>query len=740
MKVRGASWSTQQLAEFVAAVSAVPDEQVAVRSGVERVAEALDADAVALMYGDRLGYSVGWPADATPVGAICESFSADVDDLPTVPVPGLGDVPAASVEVGELGDAQLIVARDGDPLDAEEKGLLRAMARTLGLAMRNHQVVAALRERQRLLEGLSEIQRSIAVREPLHQVLQTIVALAQEILGDDHTALMLRDPADPDCLIITASAGIPEEMLEWARRRKVGEGIGGRAVLEDRLMVAERYAESAEAMPMFLEAGLASAMAAPVHIEGEVVGALVVSSYRHGWQYSVADQTLMITIAQQASLALTDARIVSDMMYQALHDPLTGMPNRTLFGDRLAHALQRTERTSFEAAVLFVDLDRFKPVNDSLGHAAGDEVLRIVAERISSCLRESDTAARLGGDEFAVLLEELTASDEAITSAQRIIDAVSAPIVIDGRDVFVGASVGIATGRRGAEDLLRKADLAMYRAKADGKGRFKLFDPSMQGEALARLELEVELRHAIDRGELELFYQPIVELPGGVLHGVEALLQWRHPERGLVSPAAFLPVAEETGLIVEIGRWKLDAACRQLAAWRKAGAPRGLKMNVNLSIRQLEDSGLYDAVAAAVAGSGIEHGTLVLEITESVLLQDTDVTIERLRALRGLGVRLAVDDFGVGYSSLRYLNRFPIDVLKMASPFVERLEPGSERRSLAQTIMSLGSNLGLQVIAEGIERPEQIDALVTLGCELGQGVHFGGPVPPAELESQILGF
>ena len=302
----------------------------------------------------------------------------------------------------------------------------------------------------------------------------------------------------------------------------------------------------------------------------------------------------------------------------------------------------------------------------------------------------------------------------------------------------MGASVGIAIGRRGADDLLRKADVAMYRAKAGGKGRLVLYDPRMQGEALRRLELEADLRHALDRCEFELFYQPIVRLSSGALEGMEALLRWRHPERGLIGPADFITVTEETGLIVPIGRWVLETACRQLAAWRAAGAPADLTMNVNLSGRQLEDPALRDAVAAAVAQPGIGPGALVLDITETVLMHDTEATIERLRELRELGVLLAVDDFGTGYSSLRFLNHFPVDLLKMARPFVERLDTGSELRALAQTIVNLGANLGLPVIAEGIERPEQAAELCALGCELGQGFHFGVPAPAAEVESLIF--
>jgi diguanylate cyclase (GGDEF)-like protein len=738
MTARGGGWATQQLAEFVAVVTTAADEHTAIRLGVERVAEALDADAAALMSGRDLAHSVGWPVGAAPVDVLRAVMSATKSVAFTVPVPGLGDVRIATIDVSADGGSRLIVARASEPLDPEEKGLLRAMARTLDLAVRNHEVVGALRERQRLLEGLSEIQRSIARRTPLHQVLHAIVALAREIFDESESVLMLRDPLDPDSLVVAASTGVPEELLDKAQRRKVGEGVSGQAVLHDRLVAANRYDEDSAAMSVFVEAGLTHAMAAPVHEDGAVVGSLSVGGYQRGRRYSPADQSLLSTLAQQASLALTDARIVSDMIHQALHDPLTGMPNRTLFGDRLAHALHRTERTASEVAVLFVDLDRFKPVNDSLGHAAGDELLQIVGQRICECLRDSDTAARLGGDEFAVLLEDLMFADDATGMAERIIEAVGEPVALHGREVFVGASVGVAMGRRGADDLLRKADVAMYRAKADGKGRLVLFDPGMQGESLRRLELEADLRHALDRGEFELFYQPIVRLESGALYGMEALLRWRHPKRGLIGPLDFIPVAEETGLIVPIGRWVLEIACRQLGVWRAAGALSELTMNVNLSGRQLDDPALRLAVAEAVAQPGIGPGALVLEITETVLMHDTDKTVERLRELRELGVLLAVDDFGTGYSSLRQLDRFPVDQLKMARPFVECLDRGSDRRALAQTIVDLGANLGLPVVAEGIERAEQLAELRLLGCELGQGFHFGVPAPAADVESLIL--
>jgi diguanylate cyclase (GGDEF)-like protein len=441
------------------------------------------------MVGRDLAHSVGRAAGAGLVNVPSAATSSSPSTEFTVPVPGLGDLGIATIDVSRDGGSRLIVTRASEAFDSEEKGLLRAMARTLDLAVRNHEVVAALRERQRLLEGLSEIQRSIARRTPLHQVLRAIVELACEIFDEKQGVLMLRDPDDPDYLVVAAATGLPDELLKKAQRRRVGEGVAGLAVQQDRLVASDRYDEDSDAMPLFLDVGLRTVMAAPVHEDGAVVGSLSVAGYRKGRSYSAAQRELLSTLAQQASLALTDARIVSEMIHQALHDRLTGMPNRALFDDRLAHALQRTERTGAEVAVLFVDLDRFKPINDSFGHATGDQLLRVVGQRISDCLRETDTAARLGGDEFVVLLEDLGYSGDAIAMATRIIESVSTPVVIDGRELFVGASVGVAMGRRGDDDLLRHADIAMYRAKAAGTGTVALYDPLMEGQAIGRIDV-----------------------------------------------------------------------------------------------------------------------------------------------------------------------------------------------------------------------------------------------------------
>ncbi len=732
------SSSTQQLAEFVAVVSTAADEQIAMRSAAELVAQSLGADAVAVVSPGGVAHCVGWPAGAAPLEAIRTAAAAEPGVTGLLAVPGLGELPVSSVNAGEIDDVRLLLIRAAGPLDAEEKGLLRGMERTLGLAVRNHEALGVLRERQRLLEGLSEIQRSIAHRAPLHQVFDAIVQLGSDILGEHQTVLLLRDKSDPDTLGIAASTGIPEALFIRMRRTSVQDGIAGRAIREDRLVVVDDYGKDPTNPRGFLDVGVTACMAAPVHEDGAVVGAISVSSYRPGRSYSRADQTMLSTLAQYASLALNDARIVSTMVHQALHDPLTAMPNRALFDDRLSHALQRADRNDSQVAVLFIDLDRFKPVNDSLGHAAGDDLLKAVGARIADCLREGDTAGRLGGDEFAVLLEDRPSSSDAVDIARRLIDTLAAPFVLKGREVFVGASVGIAIGRRGADDLLRKADVAMYRAKAEGRGRYALYESSMQAEVIERLELEADLRHALQRGEFELFYQPIVHLMSGALHGVEALIRWRHPTRGLVGPADFIAVAEETGLIIDLGRWVIDQACHQLAEWQAAGAPDDLTMNVNVSGRQLDDPELANTVAAAVNGLGLGESRLVLEITETVLMRDTNATVTQLRELRSLGVLLAVDDFGTGYSSLRYLSSFPVDLLKMARPFVEQIEGGSDLRALAQTIADLGTNLGLRVIAEGIETPGQFAELRALGCELGQGFHFGPPIRADEITPMIL--
>ncbi|MBA3658799.1 MAG: EAL domain-containing protein, partial [Gemmatimonadales bacterium] len=423
------------------------------------------------------------------------------------------------------------------------------------------------------------------------------------------------------------------------------------------------------------------------------------------------------------------------LTHQAFHDPLTGLANRALFRDRVSHALVLSQRHGAELAVLFLDLDDFKKINDSLGHTEGDRLLAAVAKRLRACARESDTVARLGGDEFAVLIEG-TDADGRTAVVVRVAAALAEPLMLGGGEVYVRASTGLATATGGetADDLLRNADVAMYSAKRDGKGRHAMFDPRMYEDLLRRMETEDALRRAIDGGELSVAYQPIVTLETGLLVGVEALVRWDHPRLGRLAPQHFIALAEETGLIVSLEEWVLREAARQLRSWREIWPGAPIVMTVNVSGRHLMEPDVVSKIRGAVSEAGVDPNALVLEITESVLMQQTDGVLAKLRAIRDFGIRLAIDDFGTGYSSLSYLQRFPIDILKIAKPFVDEVTGGVEQSALARAIIGLGATLRLQTLAEGIEREDQRSTLLNLGCELGQGYHFARPLPPAEIE------
>jgi diguanylate cyclase (GGDEF)-like protein len=444
--------------------------------------------------------------------------------------------------------------------------------------------------------------------------------------------------------------------------------------------------------------------------------------------------------ARRRAAASQRKALECELAHRAFHDPLTELPNRALLAERLGQALARGTRSGRTAAVLCIDLDDFKVVNDSLGHRLGDHLLVSVAQRLRACVRPGDTAARLGGDEFAVLLEDLNCEDEAVGVAERFLDRLQEPFVLEGHEVFVGASVGIA-GSRGTDslpdDVLREADVAMYAAKRKGKGHYVLFDLAMQTRPRERLALERDLRWALQRGEFRLHYQPIVDLVSGEIQGVEALLRWQHPERGLVPPNEFIPLAEETGLIVPIGRWVLLEACMQLQAWQPGA---DLFVSVNLAARQFMDPGLVEDVAAAprpTAPAGLPPACLKLEITESAAMEAGIGTLQTFQALKGLGVQLAIDDFGTGYSSLSYLKRFPVDTLKIDRSFVDGLGQDPQDTAIVQSVIALARSLSLSVTAEGIETPRQLEELVALRCDEGQGYYFARP-QPSEAVADLL--
>jgi diguanylate cyclase (GGDEF)-like protein/PAS domain S-box-containing protein len=420
------------------------------------------------------------------------------------------------------------------------------------------------------------------------------------------------------------------------------------------------------------------------------------------------------------------------LAHQAFHDPVTGLPNRALFVERVRHAIARSRREARGLGIIFIDLDDFKIINDSLGHAAGDEVLTQVAQRLALSIRASDTAARFGGDEFAVLLEDIEGVQEAADAAERIMEAVGMPLTAAHKEIGLRCSLGIAIaaddGTGAADELIRDADAAMYIAKRDGKGGYRLFEPEMHEGVLQRLELRTDLQRALATDQLELYYQPVVRLEDGSISGVEALLRWNHPTRGMVGPDQFIPLAEESGLIVPIGRWVLREGCRQgrrLLDGVVSEKPASLA--INLSLKQLQHSDIVADVRDALEESGLAPERLTLEITESVLMADTDLAVQRLAELKDLGIKLALDDFGTGYSSLSYLSKFPVDVLKMDRSFL-REGASQQTTDLANAVVALGTTLSLEVVAEGIELPEQWKTLRDLGCELGQGFYFARPM------------
>jgi len=433
---------------------------------------------------------------------------------------------------------------------------------------------------------------------------------------------------------------------------------------------------------------------------------------------------------------ISERKAFSDrLQYEAAHDAMTGLLNRASFTDRVAAVLEAEEVTGRKAAVLFIDLDHFKIINDSLGHAAGDDLLATVSQRLRLALRPGDLLARFGGDEFVLLCTNVVGEQAVATIAQRLISAISDPILVGNDEVFVTASIGIAVANKGdtAEMLLRHADAAMYQAKHDGRARAALFRPDHHGSAVAALRTGNDLHRALDRDELVLHYQPIIELRTGRVIGFEALMRWNHPERGLLPPSEFIAFAEETGLIVPMGMWALETACRQTAHWQRirdlTSNEPPLTISVNLAARQVADRTLAKTVAGIIAHTGISPGAVVLELTENTLMQDTSSTIEALQALRSQGVHLSIDDFGTGYSSLSYLKRFPVESLKIDRSFIDGLGRESEDTSIVEAIIRLAHALELSAVAEGLETPMQLETLRTLGCDYAQGYLLGYPLP-----------
>jgi diguanylate cyclase (GGDEF)-like protein len=588
------------------------------------------------------------------------------------------------------------------------------------------------------------------------ELLAEIVVRAARLVGVEHGFLYLLEGADEDGepdLVVRVGIGAFEGREGYRLPR--GTGVGWEVVRTGAPVVVDDYAEYPNRAPDLEAGGYGAICAVPLTSGDEVLGLIGLASGNPARPFSEREVEALTRFGQLASIALDNARLferaqteVRRRAHAALHDPMTGLPNRSLLLGRLVEQVEAATRetggrhaTVSRVALILLDLDRFKVVNESLGHAAGDQLLAQVGGRLLTAARSTDTVARLGSDEFGILLGPVRSVREAERVAARIEAAIDIPFTLDGTDVSVGASMGIAIGDEALPhplDLLKQAEIALHRAKADPVRTVILFDPAMHAQTLDRVTLEHDLRRAIDRSELRLHYQPLVDLGTGAVLGMEALLRWEHPTRGLVPPLAFIPVAEETGLILPIGRWVLETACHQMRDWqRRFMAASGMSMSVNLSARQFADSSLVTSVATILDHAGLQPGQLELEITESVVMDQSEASVERLRGLRVLGVRLVLDDFGTGYSSLSYLRRLPLDTIKVDRSFVAGLGSDPADIPIVKAVIALAHGLGIDVVAEGIETAEQLASLRELACDRGQGYLFARPLPDLAMEALL---
>ena len=619
--------------------------------------------------------------------------------------------------------------------DARVAWVLAVPTALVGLV---YHVATKDRARQDSVQFLYEATRALQDTHSADDIAVQVLTRARDILMAESAQLLLL-PSAPGRPGLRTQVGPGDTSVVMAPV----DLDPGRTAL-GRLAASEEVAllDNPVTDPDLAAEGVREAMLAPLKVRAGAAGVILVAN-RVGNAGSFRPDELQVlqTLANHAGIALDNERLVSSLREAALHDALTGLANRTLLLERTGQALARARRTGRPFAVLLLDLDGFKTINDSLGHAVGDRLLVTVADRIKAVLRASDTAARLGGDEFAMLLEELDDPEAAAATGHRLIAALGEPVAVDAGEIVAAGSVGVAVwgGQGSADELLRDADAAMYAAKRLGKGTVVGFRPDMHQAALERLELETALRRAVRAGEITAEYQPVVALQTGRIVAVEALVRWRRPGHGqLVPPEAFLPLAEESGLVVPIGFAVLDLACRQLRRWRdELGQRAPVAIGVNLSLRQISQPDLVERVTAALAASGLAPGQLELDITQSTVLEEDEAMRGRLATLRQLGVRLTIDDFGTGYSSLSHLRRLPVDSVKIDGSFVAALADPDQDPALTRALVRLAQTLDLQVVAEGVETAEQLRLLIELRCPLGQGTYLVPPLP-AEAMTRLL--
>ena len=678
----------------------------------------------ALVHGEELHRSV---VDALEEGVIVMRASGEVVSSNPSAQRILGFDPKQPGAMKAMGEAERYW-EDGSPATVETS----IGAKVLETGEPERDVLMQFRRSDGRLLWLSlnyqRVKRSMAADE--HE----LVVSFRDITGRREVVEELRRSEDRLRTVIASAPVIvfalaPDGTIELSEGRGLkalgfspGELVGQR--------VQDIYPENSPALQMAQRALAGEELRATMEM-----GDVVLESHLS----PVRDDRGEVVGALGVSVDVTERKHAEERLsHMALHDDLTGLPNRSLFIDRLGHALARGRRESTRSAVLFIDLDRFKRINDSLGHRAGDQILLETADRIAGALRADDTVARLGGDEFTVLCEGIATDDEALAIADKIFEELGHLYEVDDGEIYITASIGVALSDEDAspEELLQDADAAMYRAKGRGRARTELFDEVSRSHTVNRLALESALHGAVERGEFRLYYQPKVSVAAGRVVGYEALLRWEHPTRGLLAPDDFISVAEDSGLIVPIGRWVLTEAARQAATWGEGREPPPV-MCVNLSARQFAQPDIVEMIAGVIDETGVNADSLCLEITESVVMEQSHGTVVTLSELKELGVQLAIDDFGTGYSSLGYLKRFRLDFLKIDRSFVDGLGRDPEQTAIVDAVVRLAQALGLGVIAEGVERPEQLAALRDLGCDLVQGYLFAHPEPP-EVAGELL--
>lgn len=662
---------------------------------------------------------------------------------------------------GKVAGLLNVESTQGVSLTEADLTLMMALSEQVGIAIERARLYseatareADLRRRNEELTLLHETTLGVINRLNVNGLLEVILTKAADLMGTSHGFIHVIDPESKQMIIRVASgvfAALVGDITVY------GEGVSGRVWETGKPLAVSNYNKWPGHLANF--GHLRTVLSVPLLSGQDVVGLVGLAYLEEDREVSDDEMALLIRFAHMASVALENAslyeaaqeelaerkRLEQQLAYQAFHDALTGLPNRALFMDRLEKALLRRHPAGNQVALLFLDLDDFKLINDNLGHRAGDLLLIEVSKRILECVRVGDSVARFGGDEFTVLLDDVRGEQGATITAERIITRLKAPFTIDGHSMFVNTSIGIALGEPGKPDkpdagaLLRNADVAMYEAKGTGKARFQVYNPNLESQVWHNLQLEFDLRRAIERGEFTLYYQPVVNLSTRMIAEVESLVRWNHPERGVVPPSEFIPLAEKTGLILPLGQWVLEQACRQMREWLDQGlAAPSMVMSVNLSARQFHHQGLVQDIERAVAEVGLPPHCLKMEITESAAMEGIDSTLRTLHKLRDLGIRLAIDDFGIGYSALSYLNRYPVDTLKLDRSFLEGISRDSQSSAIIKAIVAFAGALNLTVTAEGIETAQQVRRVRALGCDHGQGYYFARPMPASTIAPRLL--